>query len=130
AGVVFRVRLDVDDRDGASFQQHAAGDAPAIRFDRLESPVPLENVPVELADVRDDPPAIGFKPRNRSVIRSAEADGVHGHAFEDPLEVEVRAAHLLQDLGDRGLTSPRFRELALEVYGSAQLPSSECGHAT
>jgi len=108
AGVVFGIGLRVHDRGRSPIHQHAAGQAATVRLDRLIAPVPLHALLVDIADVRDQPPAVTFKLRDRAVIRGAQPYRVHGDALEDPLEIEHRLAHVLENFRYRRLTLERL----------------------
>src|SRR6266566_191491 len=103
ASVVLGVGTRIDDRGRSSLHQDAAGQATPVRVDRLIAPVPLHAFWIYIADVRDQPPAVGFQLRDRSVVRGAQPDRIHRHALEDSLQIEHRLAHVLQDFGDRRL---------------------------
>src|SRR5438876_6252946 len=94
------------------------------------TPVALHALLVDVADVRDQPPAIAFELRNGPVVRGAQADRVHGDALEDGGELPRTSPHDAEDRGERGFARPRFRERPLEARRSAHLSPPECSHPT
>ena len=101
--VVFRICEHIDDRRRPFVYQHTARDAAAVRLDRLIGPVSLQAFAVEIAGVRDQPPAVALETGDGSVVGGAQPDRVHRHALEHAVEIECRAAHVLEDIGDPGL---------------------------
>ena len=106
ARVVLGIGLGVDDRGRSPVHKDAAGEASPVGLDRLVAPVALHALLVDISGVRDDAPAVASEACDRSVIRGAQADRVHGHALEDGGELSRTSPHDAEDRGERRFARP------------------------
>ena len=73
---------------------------------------------------RRGPVNVAVEQVDRGTLRPAEVRCTIENCVQNAGEITWSAPHDAQDLGERGLARPRFRELPLDVGRSAQLLAS------